>query len=207
MTLLIEAFLLGLIGGIIPGAVLTVLLVSVIQGGFSSGLRAFRWSLLAEVTVVGILLVFLFTLPIPVILFNYIGLFGCLVLLYFAWQVFHIQKIDQPEQSGTVFTAKEIFILSVTNAPLYIFWVTVCTPLILQLAEMWSLTVSAVTFMISFEIGWGLSTFIVMLLFVKARKYITEPRIMRKVYTCASIAMFLLGFKMLYSSLVLLGIM
>jgi len=206
MATLIEAFLLGLVGGAIPGSVLTILLISVIQGGFPAGLRTFGWSLLAEVTVVGILLLLLFTLPISESLFNYIGLVGYLVLFYFAWQISRLQKIDQPEKAGVVFSAKEIYTLSATNAPLYIFWVTVCSPLIWQLANKWSLLISVISFMVAFELGWAFSTFVIMMVFVKARKYITEPNVMRKVYLCASLVMFVFGLQMLYLSLVSLRI-
>jgi len=137
MQILIEAFGLGLIGGIIPGAILTILLVSVIQGGFKAGLKAFVWSLVAELTVVGILLLILFTLPLPRETFNYIGLVGSLVLFYFAWQIFHLQKIDQPKDASSTFSGKQIYVLAASNAPLYIFWTTVCAPLIWQLAEYW----------------------------------------------------------------------
>ena len=174
------------------------------QGGLIGGLKVFFWSLAAELTVVGILLLVLFTLPIPKGLFNYIGVIGSFVLFYFAWQIFHIQKMDQPEKAVTVFSGKRIYILAATNAPLYIFWVTVCTPLIWQLASHWSLAASVSSFMLMFETGWALSTFIMMLLFVKGKQYITNPKLMRKVYLMLSIIMFLFGIKMFYTSVLYL---
>jgi len=200
MQILFEAFGLGLIGGIIPGSILTILLISVIQGGFPAGLRAFIWSLTAELTVVGILLLVLFTLPISPSIFNYIGLIGGLVLFYFAWQIFHLYKIDQPQITDTVFSGKQIYTLATTNAPLYIFWVTVCAPLIWKLANYWPLPISIISFMVSFEMGWALSTFIIMLLFVKARQHLTNPNVMRKIYIGASVLMLLLGVRMLFIS-------
>ena len=204
MQILIEAFGLGLIGGIIPGAILTILLVSVIQGGFKAGLEAFVWSLVAELTVVGILLLILFTLPLPRETFNYIGLVGSLVLFYFAWQIFHLQKIDQPKDASSTFSGKQIYVLAASNAPLYIFWTTVCAPLIWQLAEYWPLNISALFFMIAFETGWAASTFTVMLLFVKARERLTDPKTMRKTYVGAALIMLVLGVRMLYLSAFLL---
>jgi len=198
MRILLEAFGLGLVGGIIPGSILSILLVSVMQGGFSAGRRAFFWSLAAELTVVSALLLVLFTLPIPKKLFSYIGLLGSLVLFYFAWQIFHLQKINQPEKTEVIFSGREIYTLAATNAPLYIFWVTVCAPLIWQMANEWPLAVSATFFMISFELGWAISTFAVLMVFVKARQYLTNPKVMGKVYITAATLMFLLGVRMLY---------
>lgn len=206
MQVLIEAFGLGLVGGVVPGSILTILLVSVMQGGFSSGLRAFLWSLAAELTVVALLLVGLFTLPIPEELFSYIGLIGGGVLFYFAWQVFYIQKINQPQGEIEIFSGRKIYTLAATNAPLYIFWVTVCSPLIWQLSKGWPLVLSAVSFMTAFEIGWALSTFLIMLVFVKARRHLINPNIMGKVYLGVLTFMALLGIRMLYSSPISLGI-
>ena len=206
MQILIETFGLGLVGGIIPGSILTILLVSVMRGGFKSGLRSFLWCLAAELTVVGILLLVIFTLPIPKEIFNFIGLVGSLVLFYFAWQIFNLKQIDRPEETGAVFSGKQIYLLAATNAPLYIFWVTVCAPLIWQLAESWPLARATISFMLIFEIGWTLSTFIIMLLFVKGRNFITNPKVMKKVYAGASFLMFLLGIRMLHLSLSSLGV-
>lgn len=200
-SILLEAFGLGLVGGVIPGSILTILLISVIEGGYRAGLRAFLWSLAAELTVVGILLLVLFNLPIPETIFNYVGLVGGLVLFYFAWQVYHLHKINQPENQGVTFSGRKIYTLAATNAPLYIFWTTVCAPLIWQMSARWSLATSAASFMIAFEIGWALSTFVVMLLFVKARRYLTNETVMRKVYIAVSIFMFALGVRMLHLSL------
>src|SRR3989344_3829492 len=186
MQTLLEALGLGLVGGVVPGSILTILLVSVIEGGFHAGRRAFIWSLAAEITVVSILLILLFILPIPEGLFNYIGLVGGLVLFYFAWQIFHLHKINQPEDRSVVFSAGKIYSLAATNAPLYIFWVTVCAPLIWQLAKEWPIAISTISFVALFEIGWSISTFAILLIFVKARHYLTNPLVMRKVYLGAA---------------------
>lgn len=200
MQTLIEAFGLGLIGGVVPGSILTILLVSVMQGGFTAGLKAFFWSLAAELTVVGSLLIILFTLPTPEGFFNYVGLVGSFVLFYFAWQIFNLRKVDQPKTINIVFSGKKIYILAATNAPLYIFWVTVCAPLIWQLASHWPLLISVSSFMVIFETGWSLSTFTIMLMFVKGKQYLTNPKSMRKIYLMLAVVMFLLGVKMFYTS-------
>ena len=201
MQIIIEAFLLGLVGGIIPGSILTVLLVSVMQGGFKAGLRAFSWCMAAEVSIVLVLLALLLSLPITPIVFTYLSVIGGLVLFYFASQILKLSKIEKPESTESVFSAQKIYLLSATNAPLYIFWITVCAPLIWQLAEQFSLYVSATYFMIAFELGWGLSTFGVMLLFVKSRHLLTNPKVMSKVYLVIALFMTLLGIRMWYTAL------
>jgi len=207
MQIIIEAFLLGLVGGIVPGSILTILLVSVLQGGFKAGMRAFSWCMAAEISVVLLLLFLLLSLPISTDIFLYLALVGGLVLFYFASQVLKLSKIDRPENTDTMFSAKKIFLLSATNAPLYIFWVTVCAPLIWQLAEQFELYTSAVYFMVAFELGWGLSTFGIMLLFVKSRNLLTNPKVMKKVYLGIALLMTLIGIRMWYTALQSLNIL
>lgn len=206
MQVIFEAFLLGLVGGIVPGSILTVLLVSVLQGGFKQGLRAFYWSVAAEITIVSILLLTLLNLPLHQNVFNYLGFVGAIVLFYFASQVLKISHIDKPEETEQVFTAKEIYLLAATNAPLYIFWITVCAPLIWVLANDFNLYLSATYFMLAFETGWVLSTFIVMLIFVKSRSVLTDTGVMKKVFVGVALFMGLLGAKLLYTSVLSIDI-
>jgi len=207
MQILIEAFLLGLVGGIVPGSILTILLVSVLQGGFKAGIRAFSWCVIAEVSVVLVLLAIMLSLPITPDVFLYLAIVGGLVLFYFASQILKLSKIDHPDNSDTVFSAKQIYLLSATNAPLYIFWITVCTPLIWQLAEQFELYTSAFYFMVAFELGWGLSTFCIILLFAKSRNLLTNPKVMTKVYLGIALFMTLLGIRMWYTALQELNIL
>lgn len=201
MQILIEAFLLGLVGGLVPGSILTIILISVLQGGYKSGLRAFFWSFLAELTIVSILLLFVLSLPFTTTVFSYIGMIGGVVLFYFAYQILGISKISNPENQETLFSGRQIYLMSATNAPLYIFWITVCAPLIWKLTEQFSVSIAAVSFLGFFEFGWALSTLVILLLFVKSRKILTNPFIMKRVYQGVSLFMFFLGARILYTSL------
>jgi len=201
MQILIEAFLLGLVGGIVPGSILTILLVSVLQGGFRSGLRAFFWCVAAEVSVVSALLIVLISLPVTPIVFTYLSVVGGLVLFYFASQILQLSRLENPAAETSLFSPRKIYVLAATNAPLYIFWITVCAPLIWQLAESFSLYAAAGYFMLAFELGWALSTFGVMILFVTSRQVLTNPTVMSKVYLVIAAFMALLGMRMWYSAL------
>lgn len=203
MQPILEALGLGLVGGVVPGSILTILIVTVLQGGYKAGLRALMWALTAEVTIVTILLVLIFNLPLTETVFAYVGLVGGLVLFYFGYQVLGIRTVDTSSDTPT-FSALKIYTLSATNAPLYIFWLTVCAPLIYELAEQHNLFSAAAYFMMAFELGWGLATFLMMLAFVKARAYLTNPTVIRRVYMGVALFMFVLGVRMLYTSFMFL---
>ena len=201
MQILLDAFLLGLVGGVVPGSILTIILVSVLQGGYKAGFRAFLWSFLAEITVVTLLLLIILSLPLSDTVFSYIGLMGGVVLFYFAYQIVGISKISHPDEKTVLFSAGKIYFMSATNAPLYIFWTAVCAPLIWQLTEQFSVPFAAVSFMTAFELGWGLATFAVMLIFVKSHQILTNPMIMKRVYQTVALFMIFLGFRILYTSI------
>ncbi len=207
MHILLQGFGIGALGGIVPGSILSILLISVMQGGFRSGLRAFLWCVIAEVLTVVVLLSIIFSLPIPLIIFQGIGLVGGVVLFYFAWQVSQIRNFGLPsEEERETFSAGKIFLLAATNAPLYIFWTTVCAPLIKELAVHQGLFLSATLYMTSFEIGWSITTFLVMMIFVYARNKLTDPVLMRRTYLGVAILMAIIGVRMIHLSLSLLEV-
>ena len=191
MEVLFQAFVLGAIGGVVPGAILTLLLVSVIEGGMRAGVVVFLWALLSEVIVAGALLVVAAQLPLDDRVFMVIAGVGGVVLLYFAWQVLQLRTISIGG-GGMLFTPAKIFTLTATNAPLYVFWTTICFPLIWELARTWGLALAAPLYFMFFEIGWGITTFGMMLLFVFSRKTLTNERIMGKVFV--GIALILAAF-------------
>ncbi len=200
MEVLIQAFVLGAIGGVVPGAVLTILLVSALQGGLKTGLRAFFWAMLSEIIVAGGLLLVATQLPLDASVFTAIGIVGGVVLLYFAWQVFQLRSIRVQDET-VLFTPLKIFLLSATNAPLYIFWITICFPLIWQLAAEWSLAVAATTYFALFEAGWGVTTFIMLLLFVFSRRILTDERVMHKIFLLVAVLLAGFGVRMLVQSI------
>jgi threonine/homoserine/homoserine lactone efflux protein len=199
MGILLQGFLLGAVGGVIPGAVLTILLVSTLQGGLKAGFRAFFWAMLSEIIIAGGLLLLATLLPLSPIVFVWIGVVGSLILLYFSWQVFQLRSITV-HKGSTLFTPSKIFLLSATNAPLYIFWTTVCFPLVWQLAVSWSLSAAALSYFVIFEIGWAATTCATLLLFAYARTVLTNEGVMRWVFTLIALLLASLALRMLLHS-------
>lgn len=200
MDILLQAFVLGAIGGFIPGAVLTMLLVSTLQGGLKGGLRTFAWAMLAELIIVGVLLLAALQLPLHTSTFMAVGFVGGIVLLYFAWQVFKLRAVRIQQNGPVLFTPSKIFLLSATNSPLYIFWTTICFPLIWRLGESLTLPLAAISFFIIFEIAWATATLIMLLLFVFSRKTLTNEHVMHKVFIVIALILGGFGIHMLLQS-------
>ena len=204
MEVLLQAFVLGAVAGFIPGAVMTLLFVSVMQGGLPAGMRAFFWSMIFEIVIAGGLLVIATQLPLKHDFFTAVGLVGGTVLLYFSWKVLHLRAVNVQNDS-VLFTAPKIFILSATNAPLYIFWSTICFPLIWDLSVRWTLPVAAISYFVVFEIAWAITTIISILLFVYSRATLSNERIMHKVFTVLAVIFMGFGIKLIASGILLVA--
>ena len=155
--------------------------------------------MLSEIFVAGTLLVVAAQFSLPQSVFAAIGILGGLVLFYFAWQVLGLRSVSV-EEGYVLFSPSKILLLSATNAPLYIFWVTICFPLIWELAQVWPLALAAMTYFAAFEIGWGLTPFIMLLIFVFSRKTLTNERVMGKVFAGVALLLVIFGVQILVKS-------
>ena len=192
-----------------PGAVMTLLCIAALQGGLRAGIPVFLGSLLGEFMIVAGLLVLAILIGIPAWLFAAIGFAGFFVLAYMAWQVAHIESFNDPKNSKKQLVPwwKAMFLM-LFNAPPYVFWTTVCFPLIWQFAEkiddIWH---ASFLYFFAFEFGWAFSTFGTLLLFVFARQYLSNQKIMRFVFRFLALLLFMFALKMLWQSLVFFNIL
>ncbi|MFZ2189803.1 MAG: LysE family transporter [Candidatus Magasanikiibacteriota bacterium] len=151
---IIEVFLLGLIGGAVPGPILAAVFTEILQGGFKKSWKIIFWALLAETFVGVVIVLFIYTLNIPEFYFQLISIGGGLFLLWLASKVWKINEISQ--KSGEVFGLSKIFLLTLLNGGFWIYWITVCTPRAFALnAEMAGGLWVFVFFM---ELGWLTTT-------------------------------------------------
>jgi threonine/homoserine/homoserine lactone efflux protein len=148
--------------------------------------------MISEIIVAGGLLFIATLLPLNVEVFNVVGLIGSAVLLYFAWSIFQLRSVKVHDEH-VLFTPSKILLLSATNAPLYVFWTTICFPLIWQLARVWRLPLAAFSYFVTFEIGWAITTFTMLLLFLFSRKTLTNEGIMHKVFISIALILAILG--------------
>lgn len=197
--ILSQAFIFGVVGGVIPGTVLTMILVSTLHRGFWAGFKVFGWAVFSEMVIVAALLFGAVQLSLSIRDFAFVGLFGGAILIYFAWRVFKLRSV-KVEDSPVLFTPSKIFLLSITNAPLYVFWITICFPLIWQLGEEWMLTAAAGSFFILFQIGWGLATGLMLWFFAFSRKVLTNEHVMHKVYIGVAVLLAGFGLRLLVQS-------
>ena len=104
---IIEIFLLGLIGGAVPGPMLTAVFTEVLNSGFKKSLRVVLRALFAETIVATAILLVIYSLNIPESYFYVISIVGSVYLIWLAIKVWKIDKIDG--ENKEVFIFKNIF--------------------------------------------------------------------------------------------------
>jgi threonine/homoserine/homoserine lactone efflux protein len=169
---IISAFILGLIGGLIPGPVLAATFTEILQSGFLKSMRIILWALLIETIVALISMVILSSLNLPEYVFRIISIAGAGILLWISFSIWKVKKIDSGEKA--FFSIWKISTMILANGMLWTYWITVCVPRAIILQE--KIFMGDYIFLGLVQIGWLLSTIIVALIFSQFRKLLSHPR-------------------------------
>ncbi|MFA6215739.1 MAG: LysE family transporter [Patescibacteria group bacterium] len=193
---ILSIFVLGLIGGANPGPLIISCCSESLRLGFVKSLKTIFWGLIAESMVAIVVLAVVFSLnPSPQI-FYFTALFGGFFLIYLAWQVSKINSIT--DNGARVFTFKKIFILTLLNGSFWLFWVTICVPLAFEANKI--LFFGQWLFLLIFEFGWLVATMIIVYIFSRFKKVLTNQKIVRIVYNFMALILFYFAVRMILNS-------
>lgn len=192
------AFILGLVGGIIPGPVLAATCTEILQAGFSKGLRIIFWAMLTETSVALVSLVILSSLGLPVSFFYALSFVGASILIWIATQLWKIRSLDLREKVH--FGAGKVATMILANGVLWTFWITVCVPKAIVLGE--QIRYGQFFFLLIVEIGWLMSTIGIALVFSWFRMLLSNPRTIPFMFKIFSIVFVYFALSMLYTSVV-----
>lgn len=194
MSLLFELgsiFILGFIGGAIPGPILTSVFTEVVRKGFGKSLQVIFFAALSEIIVATCILLILFSVHIPQTVFYAISFIGAGVLVWLAMQIWHIKKFGD---KGKIFTFKKIFLLTVFNGPLWIFWTTICVPQAYVLSQ--KIAAGQIVFLFVFELGWFVSTCVLTYLFSRFRPLLIKEKVISNVFKIFALILLLFAYKL-----------
>ncbi|MBN1779393.1 MAG: LysE family transporter [Candidatus Buchananbacteria bacterium] len=194
---IISTFVLGLIGGANPGPILLFSCAESLRVGFKKSLRVIFWALISESIVAAVILILVSFLNPNSIVYSYISLVGGVYLAYLAWQVYKLKGIG--EGTTEVFNFKKIFIITLLNGPFWFFWITICVPLAAKLSSV--TTFGYWLFLLFFEIGWLVSTTILVFPFSRFRNFLTKGKMIGVVYKIFGIILLYFSIKLLISAL------
>ncbi len=192
----LSTFTLGLIGGFIPGPILISAMTESLKK-IANGLKVVLWALISESIIALLILLVLFSLNLPVVLFYAISIVGGIYLLYLSWQVAKIKEVN--EKDATVFNFYKIFILTLLNGSFWIFWITICVPLALELKKM--VFAGHLLFLLLFELGWLTATVLVVLIFSRFKLIFHNQKAISILYRLLALILVYFSLKMIINGI------
>jgi len=170
---LVIACLLGLIGGVIPGPVITSVFTEILQSGFPRSMRIILIALISETIVAIVSLVILDSLDFNEAFFRGLSLAGAVILAWISVSLWKIRSLETGEKVH--FTIWKIVIMILSNGILWTYWITICIPKAILLSN--QLTMGAYVFMGLVQLGWLISTIVMAFLFSRFRTILSQPKV------------------------------
>lgn len=181
---LIIALMLGLIGGVIPGPVITAVFTEILQSGFPKSLRIIMIAMVAETVVALISLLLFSALGLPESFFHGLSLVGAVILIWIASSIWKVKSLDSGKTIH--FSVWKIIIMILSNGVLWTYWITICIPKAILLDE--QIFLGAYLFLGLVQMGWLISTLLVAYIFSRFRKVLSRPRIIPLIFKIFALA-------------------
>jgi threonine/homoserine/homoserine lactone efflux protein len=194
---LFVALILGLVGGIIPGPVITSVFTEIIQSGFPKSLRIIFTALVAETAVAAISLLFLVSMDLNEGFFRGLSLAGAVILLWIARSLWNIRSLETGKM--VTFGLGKIIAMILTNGVLWTYWITICIPRAVLLQE--QVAMGAWYFMGMVQLGWLISTTLTAFAFSRFRGVLDRPRALPVMFRIFSLAFVYFALDMTWKSI------
>lgn len=178
-----NAAILGFIGAMIPGPLLSAIFTDILQQGLKKSLRTIFYAFFAE-TLMGfaILVTFSYASLSPVV-FGVLSTLGACVLIWVAKGLWKITSLDSENQIQ--FNFAKVSLLTLTNGLFWIYWITVCIPLALNLES--KIKGGKYLFLAMDEMGWLLGTLLLSFLFSNFRPFLLKEKVIKLTFKIFSL--------------------
>jgi len=194
---LIIACMLGLIGGLIPGPVITSIFTEIMQSGFVKSLRIIFIALIMETLVAVISLLLLESLGFNESFFRGLSFAGDVILVWIGLSIWKVKSLDTGNKVN--FSLGKITVMILSNGVLWTYWITICIPKAILLSD--EIVMGAYLFMGLVQLGWLLSTIIVAFLFSRFRNLLSRPKVIPVLFKVFAVAFAYFALDMTYKSL------
>lgn len=195
-TIIIGAITLGFVGGAIPGPVLTTIFTEIVEASFLRSLRVLFWAMLVETGVRLLALLLVGSLPLDGAVFQGLSLVGAAVLLRIAVKIWRMNAVGQGTQPS--FGFKTLALMIVSNGMLWTYWLTACVPDAMALGQ--QIPYGEYVFLLVFELGWFVSTFLMALIFSSFKRLLSHPRVMPMLFKFFALIFAAFALKMIIGS-------
>lgn len=194
---LVIALMLGLIGGVIPGPVITAVFTEILQSGYLKSLRIIMIALVTETLVAVLSLLILASLDLNEGFFYGLSLAGAAILIWIALSLWKVRSLDSGEK--VQFGLWKVVVMILSNGVLWTYWITICIPKAMLLGE--ELQLGEYLFMGLVQLGWLISTMVVAFLFSRFRKVLSRPRVIPVLFKIFALAFAYFAIDMILKSI------
>jgi threonine/homoserine/homoserine lactone efflux protein len=194
---LVIAFMLGLIGGLIPGPVITTVFTEILQSGYLKSLRIIFIALVTESLVAVISLLVLHSMNFNEAFFRALSLAGAVILIWISISLWKVRSLDTGQKVHFGFW--KIILMILSNGVLWTYWLTICIPKAILLND--HIHLGAYVFMGLVQLGWLLSTLLVGFLFSRFRKILSRPKVIPFLFKLFALAFAYFALDMVYKSI------
>lgn len=194
---LVIALSLGLIGGVIPGPVITAIFTEILQNSYYKSLRIILIALITETAIALLSLILFSSLGLSESFFHGISLVGAGILIWIATSIWKVKSLDSGEKVH--FSIWKIIIMIISNGVLWTYWITICIPKAILLGE--QIQLGAYLFMGMVQLGWLISTLLVAFIFSRFRKVLSRPRVIPVLFKIFALAFIYFALDMAYKSI------
>lgn len=194
---LIAALVLGLIGGLVPGPVLTAIFTEILQTDFIKSFKIIFQAMLTETVIALISLIALSSLHLSEGVFSGISFIGAGILIWISTSIWKIKSLDSGEKVH--FSFGKISAMIAANGILWTFWITVCIPKAILLNE--KIPFGSLIFLGLVEIGWLISTSFVAFIFSRFRKILSNPKVIPIIFKIFALTFVYFALDMAYKSI------
>lgn len=193
--LFLEAFLLGLVGGAVPGPILTGTFTEILKSGFLSGLKVIFYAFIIETIGALLAIYIIYSLGLSLLAIKLISIIGAIVLFWLAWSIWRISEINTEKRS--ILSFYKIIILTAFNSGYWIFWIAVGVPKALLLDK--TIFAGKFIFLGIFELAWLVMTVLLAFLFFKFRPILYKKNLVGATFKFFALILIYLGFRALFN--------
>lgn len=194
---LVIACMLGLIGGMIPGPVITAVFTEVLQSGYLRSLRIIFIALVTESLVAVISLLILASLGFNEAFFRGLSLAGAAILIWISVSIWKVSSLDTGQKVH--FGLWKLVLMILSNGVLWTYWITICIPKAILLGK--QVRLGEYLFMALVQLGWLISTLVVAYLFSRFRRILSRPKVIPFLFRIFSLAFVYFAADMVIKSL------
>jgi len=193
---IIDAFLLGLVGGATPGPILTGTFAEILRTNFTKSLKIVFQALIAE-TIGALLVLYVFYITgFSHTAIQIISVCGALVLFWIASNVWRVKEINT--ESKEILSFSKIILLTAFNSGYWIFWIAVGIPKAINFDRL--ITGGKFIYLTIFEFGWLIATVLLAYIFYKFRPVLQRKNLIGTTFKILAIILVLLGIKTLFGA-------